>query len=142
VIFGADDQFTNLFAKLQRLFPVMPLGGADARFQPVWVEDVASALVQLLCLPATHRPGPVIEAAGPEVMTLAQIVQTCGAREGCARPIVPLPQWLAMFQAMLMECLPGEPLMSRDNVRSMRVPNVASGTLPSLADLGIRARRL
>ncbi|MBC7726570.1 MAG: NAD-dependent epimerase/dehydratase family protein, partial [Microbacteriaceae bacterium] len=135
VIFGADDRFTNLFVKLQRLFPVLPLAGAGARFQPVWVGDVAQAVARCL------QPGvpviPIIECAGPEVMTLQQIVQRVGTMAGCRRSVLALPEAAGLLQAAVMALLPGEPLMSRDNVLSMRVPNVASGTLPGLASLGI-----
>jgi NADH dehydrogenase len=135
VIFGAEDRFTNLFAKLQRVFPVMPLAGAGARFQPVWVGDVAQAVVNSLA--QSVRPGPIIECAGPEVMTLQQIVQRVGSLAGCRRPVLPLPEAAGMLQAAAMGLLPGEPMMSRDNVLSMRVPNIASGQLPGLAALGI-----
>lgn len=135
VIFGADDRFTNLFAKLSRLFPVLPLAGAGARFQPVWVGDVAQAVVHSLL----HRPGPgpIVECAGPQVMTLQEIVQQVGTMAGCRRPVLPLPEAAGLLQAAAMGLLPGEPMMSRDNVLSMRVPNVASGKLPGLRDLGI-----
>ena len=135
VIFGAEDRFTNLFVQLQRLFPVLPLAGTGARFQPVWVGDVARAVVNSLY--AAAAVGPVIECAGPEVMTLKQIVQRVGTMAGCRRPVLALPEAAGMLQAAVMGWLPGEPMMSRDNVLSMRVPNVASGTLPGLAALGI-----
>lgn len=135
VIFGADDRFTNLFARLQRLFPVMPLAGAGARFQPVWVCDVAQAVVR--SLQQRPGPGPVVECAGPQVLTLGEIVQRVGSMAGCRRPVLPLPESAGMLQAAAMGLLPGEPLMSRDNLLSMRVPNVASGKLPGLRDLGI-----
>lgn len=140
VIFGADDRFTNLFARLQRLFPVLPLAGTAARFQPVWVGDVAQAVVRSL----QQRPGPgaVVECAGPQVMTLTEIVQHVGTMAGCRRPVLPLPEAAGMLQAAAMGLLPGEPLMSRDNVLSMRVPNVASGRLPGLRDLGITPQAL
>ena len=140
VIFGAEDRFTNLFASLQRLFPVLPLAGAAARFQPVWVGDVAQAVVQALAAP--QPPGPVIECAGPEVLTLQQIVQQVGEMVGCRRPVLALPEALGLLQAALMGLLPGQPLMSRDNVLSMRVPNIASGRLPGLASLGIHPAAL
>ena len=135
VIFGAEDRFTNLFVQLQRLFPVLPLAGTGARFQPVWVGDVARAVVNSLY--AAAATGPVVECAGPEVMTLKQIVQRVGTLAGCRRPVLALPEAAGMLQAAVMGWLPGEPMMSRDNVLSMRVPNVASGTLPGLAALGI-----
>ena len=140
VIFGADDRFTNLFARLSRLFPVLPLAGAGARFQPVWVGDVAQAVVQSLL--QRPGPGPIVECAGPQVMTLQEIVQQVGAMAGCRRPVVPLPESAGLLQAAAMGLLPGEPMMSRDNVLSMRVPNVASGKLPGLRDLGITPQGL
>lgn len=135
VIFGAEDRFINLFAALQAVFPLMPLAGAYARFQPVWVGDVAEAIVRCL-----HTPGTVgqsYELAGPDEATLGQLVRAAGAWSGHPRTIVPLPDALGQLQALAMALLPGEPLMSRDNLASMRRPNVASGTLPGLAALGI-----
>ncbi|PXW99189.1 NADH dehydrogenase [Sphaerotilus hippei] len=135
VIFGAEDRFLNLFARLQALAPMLPLAGAHARFQPVWVEDVAQALVNSLrddrCI------GRTFECAGPEVHTLAELVRLAGAWSGHRRLIVPLPEWAGRLQALVLGCLPGEPLMSADNLASMRVPNVASGTVAGLAELGI-----
>ena len=135
VIFGAHDRFLNLFATLQTVFPVMPLAGADARFQPVWVQDVAAAIVR--CLEDDATIGRVFELAGPDVFTLRELVQVAGRSAGHPRPVLGLPDALGRLQAMAMEWLPGEPLMSRDTLASMRVPNVATGTLPGLAELGI-----
>ena len=145
VIFGAEDKFLNLFAKLQAVFPVMPLAGADAKFQPVWVEDVAQAVVQGLQRSgptgAADQPGPVVEVAGPGIFTLRELVQLAarlsGVNEGLGRPVLSLPYWMGRIQAGLMELAPGEPLMSRDNLDSMQVDNVASGNLPGLRSLGI-----
>ena len=140
VIFGAEDRFTNLFARLQRLAPVIPLAGSSARFQPVWVDDVAAAIVRCLQDPATI--GKTFECTGPDEMTLSQIVRLAGRWAGCERPQIALPMWAGTLQATVMEWLPGGPLMSRDNVRSMQVPNVASGTLPGLQALGIEPAAL
>ena len=135
VIFGAHDRFLNLFAQLQGLFPVMPLAGAAARFQPVWVGDVAAAIVRALDDDATI--GMTCECAGPDVFTLQELVEGAGRWSGHPRPVFGLPDALGRLQALAMECLPGEPLMSRDNLASMRVPNIATGRLPGLAALGI-----
>ena len=137
VIFGARDRFLNLFAQLQALAPFVPLGGAHARFQPVWVEDVAAAVVRCLDQPATI--GQVFECAGPQQFTLADLVRLAGRLSGHPRPVLPLPGALARLQALVMECLPGEPLMSRDNVDSMQVPNVATPGQPGLEALGVQA---
>lgn len=135
VIFGAGDRFLNLFARLQGLLPVLPLAGADARFQPVWVKDVAAAIVH--CLADDTTIGQAFECTGPTVYTLADLARLAGRWSGHERRIVPMPEALGRLQARLMSLAPGEPLMSQDNLDSMRVPNVASGVLPGLAALGI-----
>jgi uncharacterized protein YbjT (DUF2867 family) len=122
---------------VQAVFPVMPLAAAEARFQPVWVEDVAEAIVR--CLQASATIGQTIECTGPDVFTLAELVRLAGRWSGHERPVLPLPAALGRVQAWAMEWLPGTPLMSRDNLDSMRVPNVASGSLPGLASLGLHA---
>lgn len=139
VIFGADDRFLNLFAALQRIFPVMPLAGAQTRFQPVWVGDVAQAVVH--CLQDARTIGQTYELCGPSVYTLKELVQlagrAAGIRHGRGRPVIGLPTAIGRLQARLMELAPGQPLMSRDNLDSMQVDNVASGDLPGLAALGL-----
>ncbi len=135
VVFGAEDKLLNVFAQVQRLAPMVPLAGASTQFQPVWVQDVAQAVVQL----ATHWPhtAPVYEACGKDVLTLGDLFAIAGRCVGAQRPILPLPMPLARLQAWVMEHLPGEPLMSRDNLDSMQSPNIASGQLPGLLELGI-----
>lgn len=138
VIFGAGDRFLTMFARLQTGLPIMPLAGASTRFQPVWVQDVAAAIVHALRTPATA--GQTVEAVGPDVFTLAELVRLSGQAVGHARPVLGLPPSLAMWQAALMSLLPGEPLMSADNVRSLSVDNVASpmdAGIPTLADWGM-----
>lgn len=140
VIFGAEDRFLNLFAQLQTLAPFMPLAHRDARFQPVWVEDVASAIVR--CLDDDGSIGRAYEAVGPKVYTLGELVRLAGRWSGHERPQIPLPDAVGRLQALAMELLPGTPLMSRDNIDSMRVPNVATGELPGLEALGLRPAAL
>ena len=137
VMFGAGDRFINLFAQLQAISPIMPLACADARFQPVWVDDVARAVVRLLDDPATA--GQTFECAGPRVFTLAELVRMAGRWAGRERRILRLPEAIGRLQAWTLEWLPGRPLLSRDNLRSMQVPNIATGDLPGLAVLGITA---
>lgn len=139
VIFGADDKFLNTFAKLQQVLPVMPLASADAQFQPVWVEDVATAIVR--CLQDKNTAGKTYEACGPDVFTLKQLVQLAGRYSGVngghGRPVFGIPAALGRLQAWLMELAPGEPLMSRDNLDAMKSANIAGGLLPGLGALGI-----
>jgi len=139
VIFGAGDKFLNTFASLQQVFPVIPLAGSGARFQPVWVGDVASAVVR--CLQDSATIGQVYEACGPEVFTLRQLVQLAGryagVNQGHGRPVVGLPDALARVQAFFMELAPGDPILSRDNLNAMKTDNIASGKLPGLDALNI-----
>lgn len=139
VVFGAGDRFLNLFARLQAVLPVVPLAGTGARFQPVWVEDVARAVVAALRdhdLPMSSV-GQTFECAGPDVLTLADLVRLAGRHGSRERPVWPLPDFLARLQARVMELAPGEPLMSRDNLASMSVDNVATHQWPGLAALGV-----
>lgn len=146
VMFGEGDKFLNLFAKLQKVLPMMPLAGASARFQPVWVQDVATAVVRCLNGASAQSSPRVIEAFGPEVFTLKELVQIAaqlsGVGGGMGRLVIPLPAWAGRLQATLMGMAPGEPLMSLDNLDSMKVDNVASGKQPGLDALGIRASAL
>ncbi|WP_157271529.1 complex I NDUFA9 subunit family protein [Azohydromonas aeria] len=135
VVFGEEDQFLNLFARLQRWAPVLPLAGAQARFQPVWVHDVARAL--LACQEQPSTIGQVYELAGPAVYTLGELARLAGRVCGHERPVIAVPDAVGRLQAAFMALLPGEPLMSGDNLDSMKVDNVATGRLPGLQDLGI-----
>ena len=140
VIFGAEDKFLNLFAALQKVFPVMPLAGSATRFQPVWVEDVAQAIVNSLQASTSHIPA-LVEACGPDVFTLKELVQlaarAAGVNHGQGRPVLALPRSLGLLQASLMRLMPGEPMLSRDNLDSMQVDNVASGKVPDLSTLNV-----
>ena len=139
VIYGESDRFLNLFATLLRFAPVLPLAGAHALFQPVWVEDVAAGIVR--CLRSPQSIGRTYECVGPTVYELIELIRLTGKWSGHRRPIVPLPRTLGRWQALLLEMLPGGPLMSRDNLDSMLKANVASG-LPNLSDLGIATSAL
>lgn len=129
VIFGADDRFINLFATLARVFPVIPLAGASARFQPVWVEDVARAMAVSIDEPRTV--GETFELGGPQVLTLAEILAFVIGVSRRSRLIVELPDWAARLQARVFEWLPG-PIMTRDNLLSMSVDNVCAGPFPEV----------
>ena len=136
VIFGADDKFINVFAKLQAVFPVMPLAGATTRFQPVWVQDVARAVVH--CVTNRATVDQAFDICGSEVFTLQQLVEIAGKWSGHPRFVLPLPSSIAYLQALMMEFLPGPTLMSRDNLASMQTANVASQHAQGLSALEIQ----
>ena len=129
VIFGESDRFLNLFARLARMFPVIPLGGAGAKFQPIWVGDVARAFVSSLGDP--RALGSAFELCGPRVYTLEELVRFAASTIGHPRRIVALPGALASVQAFVFEHLPGK-LLTRDNLRSMSVDNVCAGPFPQV----------
>jgi uncharacterized protein YbjT (DUF2867 family) len=125
VIFGPDDAFLNMFAKLIKLFPLLPLGSGAARFQPVYVGDVASAFADCLSNRATF--GKTYELCGPKVYTLRELVEYTARLVGRKPRIIDLGTggW-AYLQAGLMWLLPKPPL-SPDNLRSMQVDSVTDG---------------
>jgi uncharacterized protein YbjT (DUF2867 family) len=129
VVFGREDRFLNLFARLARFLPVIALASPGARFQPVFVEDVARALGAFLANP--HAFGQTYELCGPKIYTLRELVEYVCRTLGVQRRIVELGPALSMLQAFILEHLPGT-LMTRDNVRSMRADNVCGCPFPAL----------
>ena len=127
VIFGPEDRFLNMFSALVRLFPVLPLACPQARFQPVYVGDVAAAMSR--ALEDLDTFGSVYELCGPREYTLRELVEFVCNVTGRHRTIVGLPDRLAYLQAFVMEKMPGK-LITRDNLRSMQVPNVCAGAFP------------
>jgi NADH dehydrogenase len=127
VIFGESDSFLNLFAKLLRLMPVFPLACAHARFQPIWVEDVARCIA--MALGDARHFGRTYELGGPEVLTLEELVQFVARTLGLERTVIALPGWAGMLQASVAQLLPGKPL-TPDNLRSMSVDNVCTQPFP------------
>jgi uncharacterized protein YbjT (DUF2867 family) len=127
VVFGPEDQLLNRFAALARLFPVFGVPCPEARFQPVYVGDVARALHFALEEPETR--GKVYELGGPDVVTMKELVEFVCAVLGKRRMVFGLSERLSYLQAALLEHLPGK-LMSRDNWHSMQAPNVCSTPFP------------
>jgi NADH dehydrogenase len=144
VVFGPEDRFLNLFARLQRHLPIVPLACYHARFQPVYVGDVAEAYVRALLDP--HTAGFTYELGGPQVYELGELVRLAGRYAGHERRILALPDGLARLQAMFFEMLPGEPVITRDNLDSMKVDNVvhpsADNKVLTTAALGIKLTAL
>lgn len=130
VIFGPGDSFLSLFADLLRLAPVVPLAGAHARFQPVYVGDVARAFAQALDEPATHDQ--VYHLCGPAVYTLADLLRLTARTLGLKRWIIPLSETQSYLFARLMELKPGRKLMTRDNYYAMQTDNVCHDGFPAL----------
>ena len=126
VIFGPRDKFLNTFASLQKLVPVIPLASPNTRFQPVFVGDVARAIVNAIDLDAAV--GRVFELGGPRIYTLREIVQFAGAASGHPRRIIGLPNALARLQGAVFEHLPNAPI-TRDNIDSMKIDSVTTAPI-------------
>ncbi len=127
VVFGREDTFLNLFAQLQRVLPVMVLASPNARFQPVFVEDVALAFVK--SLENLRSFGRAYDVCGPRVYTLRELVEFVGMAIGRPRPVIGLNDALSYWQAFAMEMLPVK-LMTRDNFLSMKVDSVCNCDFP------------
>jgi NADH dehydrogenase len=127
VVFGSEDRFLNNFALFARLLPAFAVPGPDARFQPVYVGDVARAMLRALDDPQTH--GKAYELCGPRQYSLKALVEYVCQVTGHRRLVFGLPDRLSYLQAAILERLPGR-LMTRDNYRSMQAPSVCSGSFP------------
>ena len=122
VIFGPGDSFLSLFADLLQLAPVVPLAGAAARFQPVYVGDVASAFADALACQETF--GQSYDLCGPKVYSLAELLQLTARTLGLKRVVLPLGKTASWWFARLMELKPGQKLMTRDNHYAMLTDNI------------------
>ncbi|HET9047028.1 MAG TPA: complex I NDUFA9 subunit family protein [Casimicrobiaceae bacterium] len=129
VIFGREDKFLNLFAGLQRYFPVLPLASPHAKFAPVYVGDVARCFTHALADDRTV--GQRYDLCGPGVFTLEELVRFVGEQTGRRRSIVRLGPALSKLQARMLELVPGTP-MSRDNLASMQRDSICDGPFPSV----------
>ena len=133
VIFGRGDSFITLFANLVKLMPVVALAKPEAKFQPIWVEDVAHAF--LTSMENIDTYGQRYDLAGPRVYTLRQLVEFVIFVLDKKRKIVGLNEQLSYLQALMLEKMPLITLMTRDNLASMQVDNVCQGEFPKVFDI-------
>jgi len=159
VIFGAEDQFFNLFGGVMRLSPVLPVfgcplipkitigqgedivevdlyGDGGTKFQPVYVDDVAQAAITALTNPATE--GKTYELCGPEVYSFKQIMELLLQNSGRKRFLAPVPFGIAKFGAWFIEKFPNPPL-TRDQLTLLEKDDVMTAGAEGLAELGITA---
>lgn len=154
VVFGPDDDFFNRFARLARISPVLPVftgdgfkpvrtengysldlfGSGGPTFQPVYVGDVAEALVK--AADDSRLAGKIFELGGPRRYTLKEILELVQRTTGHKRLLVPLPFAIAKIQAFFLQFLP-KPALTPDQVKLLRVDNVVRGGKPGLTELGI-----
>lgn len=139
VVFGPEDDFFNRFAKMAMISPILPIVGRPPdgpRFQPVFVGDVAQAIVKILDDPSTA--GKTFELGGPRTYSMAEVMSLVLQWTGRKRLVAWLPAGLVNLQAAILEHLPVPPL-TRDQVKLLQQDNVVGGTLPGLDALGLQA---
>jgi NADH dehydrogenase len=136
VVFGPEDDFFNRFAAMARLFPVMPVIAGDTRFQPVYVGDVADAVMAVLNRP--DAAGATYELGGPEVLTFRELIGWVLRDIGRARPMFEMPRTVAAMIAGLPDWLPGKPI-TRDQLLLLAKDNVVTPGMPGLGELGLVA---
>jgi NADH dehydrogenase len=137
IVFGPEDQFFNRFAAMTMLSPVLPLiGGGHTRFQPVYVGDVADAIMAALV--RADSPGRIYELGGPRAYSFRDLMTLMLDEIGVHRLLAPIPWPVAALLAKLVGWLPGAPI-TPDQVELLKHDNVLSGTEPGLADLGVKA---
>ncbi|MBN8520538.1 MAG: complex I NDUFA9 subunit family protein [Alphaproteobacteria bacterium] len=140
IVFGAGDGFFNLFARLSLFMPVLPLiGGGHTRFQPVFVGDVADAVVKASTYP--ECAGHIYELGGPDIYTFRELYDLMFRHTGRPRPLISLPWGIAKIQGTLMGFLP-RPLLTADQVETLKTDNVVSSGALTLRDLGIEGTAL
>ncbi len=146
VIFGPDDSFFNMFAELSRYLPFLPLiGGGQTKLQPVYVGDVADAVMACLFTPRVrekHNPeGKIYELGGPEVYSFQEIYEKMFSYTGRRRMLVNLPWGVAKVQARFLSLLP-KPLLTCDQVETLKSDNIVSPGAYNFATLGLTPKAL
>ena len=136
VIFGEDDEFFNMFAEMARYVPVLPLiGGGETKFQPVYVGDVADAV--MVAIDDRAACGRIYELGGPEVITFKEVYERVFRYTNRRRALMHVPFGLAKVQATFLSVLPHPPL-TRDQVESLKTDNVVSDDAQGLEDLNVK----
>jgi len=136
VVFGANDSFFNKFAALALISPVLPLiGGGETKFQPVYVDDVADAVIAALEIPAAKAQ--TYELGGPEIYSFRELMEMVLKETNRKAKLVTLPFWAASIKATFLELLPS-PMLTRDQVELLKSDNVVSAGAKTLDDLGVK----
>ncbi len=137
VIFGEDDNFFNMFAELARYLPFLPLiGGGTTKLQPVFVGDVADAVIAAVIDSGASYEGNVYELGGPRVLTLKEVYELLFKYTERPRKLIPLPFSVAKLEATFLSFAP-KPILTPDQVESLKTDVIVSDSAFSFSDLGI-----
>ena len=135
VVFGFEDKFFNTFASLAQFSPILPLiGGGKTKFAPIYVSDVAKAIVKTLEL--NNSETKIYELGGPENYSFKELMEILLIEIKKKRFLIPIPFGMAKFQSYFLQMMPN-PLLTPDQVEILKYNNIVSGDYPILKDLGI-----
>lgn len=136
VIFGPDDSFFNMFAKLAGLFPFLPLiGGGKTQFQPVYVGDVADAV--MAAIDDGRTKGQIYQLGGPDIVRFKEIYEILFTHIGYRRPMISLPFFIAKIEGAFLSLLLPNPPLTADQVESLKSHNIVAKDALTFKDLGI-----
>jgi len=140
VVFGPEDKFFNTFASLAQFSPALPLvGGGKTKFEPIYVGDVAKAIVKALEL--NNSEPKIYELGGPEVYSFKELMEILLNQIKKKRLLMPIPFSVAKFQSYFLQMMPN-PLLTPDQVKLLQYNNIISGDYPTLKDLGISGQTI
>ena len=134
LVAGPEDQFFNRFAAMARVSPFLPAISGDSLFQPVYVRDVADAVVA--ALQSGDARGRIFELGGPDVLSFTAILQMISDLTGLDRPVVPLSDFTSGLLAKVGDFLPFMP-MNSDQLAMLKLGNICAPGMPDLKQLGI-----
>ena len=140
LVFGPEDKFFNTFASIAQFSPALPLiGGGKTKFSPIYVGDVAKAIVKALKL--NNLNPKIYELNGPENYSFKELMQILLAEIKKKRFLIPIPYSVAKFQSYFLQIMPN-PLLTSDQVDMLKYNNIVSGKYPTLEDLGISGKTI
>jgi len=140
LVFGPEDKFFNTFASIAQFSPALPLiGGGKTKFSPIYVGDVAQAIVKALRL--NNSEPEIFELGGPENYSFKQLMEILLAEIKKKRFLISIPWGFAKFQSYFLQMLPN-PLLTPDQVELLKYSNIISGDYPTLKDLGISGKTI
>ena len=140
VVFGGGkNDFTNMFAKLANLFPIIPLAGATVKFAPVYVGDIALGVDKII---EDEIKNDTIEFVGNEIFTLEELIKIISNEIRTKNIILPIPSWLGRIQGRVLGLAP-KPMLTLDQIKTLESgDNIASGSNKTLKDLGIEPQHI
>jgi len=131
---GGENDFTNMFAKLAKLFPIIPLANSNVKFQPVYVGDIAKGIEKII---DEEIKKEIFEFIGDEVFTLEELVKIISNEIRAKNIIIPIPSWAGRMQGRILQLAP-KPMLTLDQIKTLESgDNIATGNNKTLKDLGI-----